>query len=252
MALSTLRLEDISLFNYIKYEVLGYSFIEQLSDVALTLDTDLDLYVPDYSGYSPAPNSVGRGWVPFDEADGGTDVSSEQTSRVSVTGATTYNVNYALGGIQTAETPTAASFYWNYVSVIDGWPDGENPPEVPIVAVDVSGSTRKGYQIGPGYQSSRKASVHVFATNSAERDDLVDTIHNSLYNRLISVVDYSEGDYLDYDGFYNSSFSRTTMSGISNILFDDVSVKYLSFPSDWGDLNRYRATFSFIMTTYIE
>jgi hypothetical protein len=252
MPLSTLRLEDISLFNYIKYEVLGYSFIEQLSDVALSYDTDLALFIPTYTSYDPAPNSVGRGWVPFDEVSGSTDLSSEQTTRVSVTGASTYEVNYTLGGIQTAETPTAASFYWNYVSVIDGWPDGNNPPALPIVAIDVSGSAREGFQIGPGYMSSRKAAIHVFASNSAERDDLVDTIQNSLYNNLISVVDYSEGDYLDYDGFFNSSFSRTTVSGVSDVHFDNISVKYLSFSSDWSDLNRYRATFNFTMTTYVQ
>jgi len=250
MTLSRLRIEDISLFNFIKYNVLGYSFIEQLSSVSVSYNSSLDLYVPDYTDYIPSPGGSGRGWVPFDELAGAIDTTIEQTARVSVVGASSYRVNYLLGGIESAETPTSVSFYWNYVSVIDGWP-GVTPPTTPIVAIDIQGSKRAGFQLGSGFLQKRDVYIHIFATNSAERYDITEVIFNALYNKSIKLLDYSAGDYLDYDGFYNSSFTSTAVTGTSNLYFEDVSSRNVDFPGDWSDVNKYRSVISFTMFSYV-
>lgn len=250
MTLSRLRIEGISLFNYIKYSVLGYSFIEHLTSIPVSYDSTLDLYVPDYADYEPSPVSVGRGWVPFDELGGSIDTTTEQTTRVSVSGATTYRVNYVIGGIESDETPTSVSFYWDYVSVVSGWP-GVSPPPVPVVAVDIHGATRNGFQLGSGFMQKRAVSLHIFASNSAERDDITDTLFAALFNKSISLIDYSDGDYLDYDGFYNSSFGNNPVSGTSNLYFDDVSYRYVDFPGDWSDINKYRSVIKFTMFSYV-
>lgn len=251
MTLSKARLEAISLYNYLKYEVLGYSFIEQLSSQALTYDSDLGLYTPSVDGLTPAPNSVGRGWVPFDEVSGSIDVTAEQTSRVSVVGASTYSVNYALGGIENPDTvPTSVSYYWNYVAVVDGWP-GSDPPELPIVAIDFSGYGKSGFQLGGGNKTMRSVDIHVFANDSAERSDITEAVYDSLFDRTLSITDYSLGDYLDYDGLYDSSFVKSSLSGVSTMYFDSVSVRNINMPNDWSNLNKFRSVISTTLVYYV-
>lgn len=250
MGFSQLRLEDINLFNYIKYEVLGFSFIERLENQPLVYNTQLGMYLPSYSGLEPSPVSNGRGWVLFDEISGSVDVSQEQVSRVSVVGASSYDVNYLLGGIKNPNTiPTSVSYYWNYVSVIDGWP-GTTPPPLPIVSVDMTGGGRTGYQLGGGYLSNRTVSLHIFATGNGERDDLTETLFSSLYNRSIPMKDYRQGDYLDYDGFYDANFTGTILNS-KRLFFENVSYRVINLPLDWADLNQYRSIITFDMISYM-
>ena len=250
MSLSMIRLEDITLHNYIKYEVLGYDFIEQLANQTLTYDTELALYVPDMGNLEPAPNSLGRGWVPFDEISGTVDVSQEQVSRVSVVGPTSYDVNYGLCGIGSPNTvPSTVSYYWNYISVMKGWP-GTDPPELPIVAIDIVRARKTGFQLGGGNLTTRFVEIHLFATNSSERADISEAIHDALYNKAIPIVDYSAGDYLDYDGLFDSTFSRQQVAGTSALMFDDVALRNINMPNDWSDLNKFRAVISFNMSYY--
>lgn len=246
------RLEDITLYNYLKYEVLGYHFIEHLEDVSLTYNSIYGLYLPDYSDYDPSPASAGRGWVPFDEVGGSIDTTLEQTTRVSVTGASTYTVNYLLGGIKNTNTvPTAASFYWNYVSVVEGWPGGD-PPPLPIVAIDVLGYQQYGWQLGPGHRKARQVSAYIFAHNKAERDDITEVLYDALYNNATKLIDYSEGDYLVPDGTFNSSFTAPSIVGTDRLLFDNVQARVLNITNDWSDLNKFRTSISFTMTSYVD
>jgi len=252
MGLSSLRIEDITLHNYIKHEVAGLNFVEQLSNQSLTYSSTLDLWLPSYTDLIPSPVSVGRGWTVFDETSSYIDTGSEQTSRISVAGASTYDVNYILGGIRNPNTtPTTVTYTWNYVSVIDGWPGGD-PPDIPIVAIDVVGTSRSGFQLGSGHVSSRDVSLHVFAPNNAERDDITEALFDALYNKMITVVDYAQGDYLDSDGFFDSSFTAPTNSAPSTLLFDNVTSRTINSSVDWTDLNRYRSVVSFNMVSYIE
>lgn len=251
MSLSRLRIEDITVYNYIKYEVLAKEFVERLQNQSITYNSSLDMYLPSYDGLEPSPVSRGRGWVLFDEVSGGIDSTQEQTSRVSVTGASTYEVNYILGGIKNPDTqPTAVSYDWNYVSVLDSWP-GTDPPPLPIVAIDMDSGIRSGFQLGGGYKSERGLSIHIFATSNAERDDLTDTIFDNLFNHRIEVTDYSQGDYLDYNGLYDSTFTRPSL-GTAKLYFEDVSYRNINLPGDWSDLNQHRSVISLNVTSYID
>ena len=134
----------------------------------------------------------GRGWVYFDRA--GTDScvvndipTAEQQTRVTVYNengvpidASHYTINYldgaiiAGGGTTTPDgIPTTADFTQYYVSVIDGWP-GTNPPDAPLIAVELGKYTKLPLQLGPGRVASRRCTIHVFATSSGERDDLTE------------------------------------------------------------------------------
>lgn len=251
MSLSRLRIEDISIYNYIKYEILGLHFVEQLQNQTLEYNSSLGMYLPSYEDLEPSPVSKGRGWVLFDEVSDSIDISQEQSNRVVVSGATTYEVNYVLGAIRNPDTtPTSVSYYWNYVSVVDGWP-GTNTPDLPIVAIDIESGSRDGFQLGGGYRSSRGVDIHVFATTNGERDDITDTLFDNLYNRRIPVIDYSQGDYLDHNGFYDNSFAAPQL-GTAHIYFDNVQYRTVNNPSDWSDLNQYRSVISLTAVSFIE
>lgn len=250
MPLSQYRIESINLYNYIKYEVLGLSFIEQYENEPLSYDSSTALYVPAYEDMSPSPISIGRGWTVFDEASGVIDTTAEQTSRVSVVGSSSYEIDYIRGGISSSVTPSAVSFFYNYVSVLDGWP-GTTPPELPIVAIDIVDQKRQGFQLGLGYTSLRGVDLHIFASTAAERDDLSEVLFDALYLKSIPLVDYTTGDYLSPNGKYDSSFSRVFLTKTPKMYFDSVVNKNVSIPTtDWSDLNRNRAIISFDAFVY--
>jgi hypothetical protein len=252
MSIGRLRIEDITVHNYIKYEVLGLYYVEQETDQSLSYDSSLGLYMPSYDGLSPSPISPGRGWVPFDESLGYINTSTEQTGRVSVVGSSSYEVNYLLGGIQSISgVPTSVSYYWNYVSVVDGWP-GTDPPPLPIVAIDIVANRKLPYQLGGGKITERDTEIHIFATSNAERDDLTETIFDAIYLKKIKLIDYSQGDYLEYSGLFSSSFTSSEVSGSSGIYFEDISTRTISSVMDWSDLNKYRSVISCTLMTYVD
>jgi len=250
MPISRSRLEDISVQNYIKFQVLGLEFVESYTNQELLYDSNTGLYRPSVEDLYPNPVSAGRGWVPFDESSSLIDMSSEQVTRVSVSGASTYQVNYVYGGIKDPDTvPSTVSYTYNYVSVVDGWP-GDNMPDLPAVAVDILGQRRTGLQLGPGFISSRATDIHIFATTAAERDDLKELLFDALYNKSISVTDYSSGDYLTADGYYDPTFAPVDVSEGSRIFFEGLSEKNITAFSDWSELNRYRAVISLDIVVY--
>jgi hypothetical protein len=120
------------------------------------------------------------------------------------------------------------------------------------VAIDISGTTRAGFQLGGGFINERSAALHIFASNSAERSDLVEVLYDALYNKSIRIIDYSHGDYLDNDGFYNGSFIAPTVQGVSSLYFDKINSRHINFPSDWSDVNKYRAVINFTMFSYVD
>lgn len=251
MTISRLRLEDISLYNHVKYNILGLHFVERVPGASLSYDSSRNMWLPDYSSIEPSPVSRGRGWVPFDEVGGVVDTTSEQSSRVLVAGATTYDVNYFLGGIKNPNsTPTSVTYSWNYVSVIKGWP-GIDPPPLPLVAIDIDSSSTAPLQLGPGYISNRAAKIHIFASSNAERDDITDILFSSLRGNSTTLIDYSLGDYLDPNGYYDNTFSPTEVPGVSSLYFENVTSRNVNSPGDWADLNKYRSVLSFTLRCYI-
>ena len=214
----------------------------------------------------------GRGWVFFEPVSADNCVinsipNTEQTTRITVyneVGAVIDAVNYtvvysdgaiiASGGTTTPQgVPTTVDFTQYYVSVIDGWP-GIEPPDVPIVAIDMMGFTKNPRQLGGGRITDRRVAVHIFAASGAERDDLTEFIHDAMYNRHIPIVDFRNGEPLNYDGTYNTSYTgnilNTNVNDDALFYFRDLKVEIINGRSDWSDLNRWRSKITFTMRSY--
>lgn len=284
--MTKLRKEDLSLYYYIKEVVLA-DFVELEERVALN-------YMPEISSPTgfvyealtemvPSPTARGRGWLYFDTVSGTESYcdrglsTREQSHRVIVYDAlgsgiddNAYMVDYIDGRIITSGTvsPVEVDYYWNYVSVVDEWAAIE-AADPPVVVIDVQGTDKAGFQLGPGSKDTRKVEIHVFASNTAERNDLVETIYNGLYLMSIPLYDFPHGSVLDYDGtFYNRKynmnkdtnlFDRSVMDGVSMIQFENVTARHVNLPLVMSrgrnevllsDLNAYRSKISFDMISY--
>jgi hypothetical protein len=248
-----LRIYTTSIINYIKYEVLPARFLEVVYDEPLVYNADLDAYVIQPEG-TPSPNDSGRGWFPFDEATDGDrvviDTSAEQVTRINVSGAAVYTVDYTNARIKSPNTvPTAVDYYWNYVSVIEGWP-GSDPPNLPLVSVDVQTKQGFGFQLGGGSKDILVGSIHIFATSEAEKADITDAIHNAIETRTLPISNWHEGGYIKFDGTFNSTYTPTTISGVSNGYFTNV-VSRLDGPRiEWSEINRHRSRITFEFEVY--
>jgi hypothetical protein len=247
-----LRIYDASIVNYLKYQVLPLNFTEYIQDEPLVFSAELNGYVA-VTAMEPSPTSRGRGWALFDEqiVNGRTvvDVTSEQSAQVTVTGASSYTIDYPGGRILSPDSPpSTVSYSWYYVSLVEGWP-GIDPPPLPCVAVDIDQTTKTGYQLGGGSKDIIKGTVYVFASNETEKKEITDVIYQSLYSRTLPVRNWHEGSYLDFNGTY-TGFSPTTVSGLSTGAFVDVKANLAGPRFDWSEINRHRAQVDFTFEVY--
>jgi len=311
--MNNLRREDLSLYQYIKDTALRpfvekeeQAQLELMANISCT-----GTYVYEtITDTLPNPIDRGRGWVYFDctniDTNGdciysvnscvpefitisGTDAQGnvcygtpEQSNRVVVYDSNLveitdvpYVVDYIDGRIifPTGDVvPAYVDYYWNYVSVVDEWAAVE-AADPPVVVIDMSQTDKTGYQLGGGKKVTRKVDIHVFAGNTAERNDIVETIHDSLYLKSAPVYKFLTGDVLDYDGtFYGrksvsskltSLFNRTTLNDTKELhggmTFNKVSSKHVNLPLVMSlnrnevmlsDLNAYRSRVSFEVETY--
>lgn len=282
-----LRKEDTSLYLFLKDIVLR-DFVEFQEKDTLTYSTAMSTATS--SVYSietylePNPFERGRGILYFDDLEGQPLVSSttfsgtkEQITRVtlydealSVISPNDYVVDYVDGRIITSPNivPSYIDYYWNYVSIVDEWGavTAANPP---VVVIDMNTTTKKGFQLGGGRYTERKVSLIIFASSTAERNDLAEVIHDGLYLKSCAYYDFPEGTVLDFDGTFkgrrenanrdDNLFLRTTVSGVSNLQFENVLTKHVSLPIVMtkgndevalSDLNAYRSKITFDVVTY--
>jgi hypothetical protein len=191
-----------------------------------------------------------------------------------------YIVDYIDGRIITSRAliaPAYVDFDWNYVSVVDEWAAVE-AADPPVVVIDLSGTDKMGYQLGGGKKAVRKVDIHIFATDPAERNDIVETLYDGLYNRSCPLYELATGGVLDYDGtFFGAKdrnwdddlsarenkltylFDRGTVDHISSLYFDAVVARHINLPLIMtrgrdevmlSDLNAYRSKVSFDMFSY--
>jgi len=282
-----LRKEDISLNLYIK-DVVLQDFIEKQEAETLVLSDELSTsttHVYDIqTSEEPNPFDIGRGIVYFDE---GFDIclvdtatisgTPEQANRVvvydnlgNIIPDTEYMVDYVDGRIITSPSlnPYYIDYYWNYISVVDEWPV-DTASSVPIIVVDIQKTKKKGYQLGAGKFVNRKVNLHIFASSKAERNDLVEVLYNALYLKSCALYDLEKGTVLDSNGIFygrNSNtnkstnlFSRATVSGTSNLMFEEVESKNINLPLAmarnidnvmFSNLNANRARIIFDMVSY--
>jgi len=184
-----------------------------------------------------------------------------------------YMVDYIDGRIVLAGTsswtPTHITYAWHYISLVDEWAavEAANPP---VVVIDMHGTDKAGYQLGGGKMQTRKVDLHVFATNPAERNDIVEELVDSLFNKSAPLYDFPLGTMLEYDGTWygrtknpnklTSLFNRQHASHvIGNMEFLNVTSRHVSLPLVMtrdrnevmlSDLNAYRSKVSFDLVTY--
>ena len=286
--MTLLRKEDLSLYYYLK-DIILCDFIEQEYNVPLTymelMSTSNSYVFEAQSTALPNPVANGRGWVYFDTASGtlctGGFDTIEQSNRVVVYNAdgeiipeNEYMVDYIDGRVITSGTtssglPAAIDYFWNYVSVVDEWSAVE-AADAPVLVVDINATDKEGYQLGPGKKVTRKVDIHIFASDPAERNDLVDKLFDGFYLKSFPLYDFPEGGVLDYDGtFYgrrenmnkvSTPFNRSTVSNIiGNMEFNKVTSRHVNLPLIMNrgtdqvmlsDLNAYRSRVSFEITYY--
>ena len=270
---SLVRMEDMSLQHWIKETLLPLQWVERVVNVPLNYNGDKSRFEAEIT-WLPNFLDEGRGWVYF-EPYGSTDLcsvvnsvpSDEQTTRVTVyngSGAVIdssyYTINYldgaiiASGGTSTPDgVPTTVDFYQYYVSVIDGWP-GTNPPDSPLIAIEMGAYNKGPYQLGPGRIAKRNVTIHIHATSSSERDDLTEFLYDALYNRHLAVLDYRQGEPLNYDGTYNNAWTGDLLQLDTNddalFHFRNVRAEPISFREEWSDLNMWRSKITFVAESY--
>jgi len=282
-----LRKEDASVYLYLKDLVLA-DFIEYqdkdelIYSDRLSTDTlsvyDIDTYL------EPTPLDRGRGLTYFDDLTGEPLVctptisgSHEQSNRVTVYDMSLnviddndYIIDYLDGRIScdSSVSPKYIDYYWHYVSLVDEW-SAVTASDPPVVVIDMNATEKKGFQLGGGKLTERKVSLIIFASSTAERNDLAEVLHDGLYNKSCPYYDFPEGTVLDFDGTFrgrryttdkaDNIFLRTTVSGVSNLRFENVVTKHVSLPIIMSkgkdevalsDLNAYRSKITFNLISY--
>jgi hypothetical protein len=202
----------------------------------------------------PSPTSLGRGWRYLDDPH---DTTEQQNSVIvydqngSIINNSNYMIDYVDGRVimpNNTITPSTVTYNWNYIAVVDEWSAVESS-EVPVVVVDISGFTKEGFQLGAGKRVPRRTSVHVFAIDTAERDDIMETIYDGLYLKCCANQSFPKGTMIDWDGTFNQDYEYVTISGSSELKFEDVEARSIFVPlmtipnremTMLSDLNRYR------------
>ncbi len=115
----------------------------------------------------------------------------------------------AYSGLQVAAP--VVSYSYNVVNVIDGYPtwDFFETAQLPLVAVDFIGFSRSPQQLGGGYWTNRIFNLEVFGNQEAERDQIVQVLHEALMYRF-PVLDLTQNQPLDDFNNINLTYNRTT------------------------------------------
>jgi hypothetical protein len=284
-----LRKEDLSLYLYIK-DVILKPFMEFVDTDTLTYLPEISfgdsrVYQIDATDILPSPFEAGRGLVYFDEDFDDCLVTCttcsgnpEQSARVIVYDQngvvipdSEYMIDYIDGRIiteSTLQTPTTIDYHWNYIAVIDEWLNVEAAFS-PVVVVDIKGTDKKGYQLGGGKHVFRHVDLHIFASSTAERKDIMECLYEGLYLNSTALLQFPQGSVLDFDGtFYGrrenpnkdeTLFSRDKIPHVSNLMFENVTARNIRLPSladraiesnFLSVLNAHRAKVSFDMVSY--
>jgi hypothetical protein len=308
--MKSLRKEDLSLYYYLKHVALfEFIELEEFAplrelDIEDFCGTDFKVYEaltewcesPD--GFTPSPVERGRGWVYLDShtvsgtsqcspyvLTSGTDVKGdnilgipEQSDRINVYDANgvlisdqDYMIDYIDGRVITdgSVTPAYVDYHWYYVSLVDEWAAVE-AADPPVIVIDMHGTDKSGYQLGAGKKQVRKVDLHIFASNPAERNDIVEELIDALFNKTAPLYNFTLGTMLAYDGTWHGRkttmnklitlFNRQAASHvIGNMEFENVTSRHVNLPLVMtrdrnevmlSDLNAYRSKVSFDLVTY--
>ena len=262
--MKALRLEDLSLHYYIKNNALQ-DFIEEEKNIPLSYLDEQSVPGSSYvyearSDMCPSPTSKGRGWVSMSIINGieQTNCVTVYDENYTVISGSNYNLDYIDGRVildNPSIVPATIDYKWHYVSLVDEWLDVQEVSELPICVVGISKFHKEGFQLGGGQHVPRQIDVSIFASNSAERDDITETLYNALYQKSCAYQSFPKGTSLDWDGTWNNNFEYATISGSSNLKFTNVIATTVRVAtatpsmdvSILADINRYRSRISFNM-----
>lgn len=132
-------------------------------------------------------------------------------------------------------TPPTVTYSYNVVSVIDGFPDVDNPQEfqLPLVAVDLMNMSRRPSSLGGGWFVTRTFNLDVFANSDSEADQLVQAMQDGLAYRF-PILNFEVTDYpLNENGDRKSTYTKSTptTSGVRvEARITDLNVKTVRIP----------------------
>jgi hypothetical protein len=263
-----LRKEDLSFHHYLRFNVLN-EYIEEDTAVPLvysaTLSTAGSNVYEAQSTRSPSPTSLGRGWVYMD-AYGDT---TEQTTMVTVYDAssavisgTDYLIDYIDGRIVTSGVvvPAKVTYKYFYVSLVNDWED-VHVADVPVISVLFDDYEKQGFQLGGGQYIPRRCHLQIFASDQAERDDLLEMVFDGLHQKCCPNQNWTHGTIIDWNGTFNEDYTYELVQYRSSLHFENMKGRIIYPPllrmttSDYtmlSDLNRYRARIDFDLYHYKE
>jgi len=263
-----IKSEDLSLHHYVKNYILR-DFVEA-ETVPLQYkpeESSTTSYV--YGAVSstiPSPASRGRGWCYLDNAF---DTTEQQNSVIvydaynAVISGSNYIIDYIDGRVifgNQSIIPASVYYKWHYIAVVDEWPITEIP-DPPVVAIDIASFSKEGFQLGGGKRVPRMVYFHIFANDSAERDDITETLYDGVYLKCCPNQEFNNGTVIDWNGTFNIDYTYTTYSGSSELKFDNVVARSIVLPllaipdrdlSQLSDVNKYRSRVNFEMAHWDE
>jgi hypothetical protein len=260
--------EYSSVFYYLKNTVLLPDFVEKEMNVPMSYDQSTGLYLAQ-SIQDIDPVDKYRGWLYFDELDNKPIKTAEQSTRVKIyrsggsqIPSNEYTINYVLGGVEytgapgITNEPQTATYYWNYVAVVDHWPT-DFMSQVPVVALDILDTTKVGYQFGSGKKNLRMAQFDIFASSAQELRELTEVIYNGFYLKSILCLDYRNSSYghpLNYDGTFNDRYIDIEEHPDYNgcLFFEDTKATRVGLPVALNDFNRFRSRVTTTVASYEE
>lgn len=162
--------------------------------------------------------------------------------------------------------PTTIDYRFHMISLIEGYPNNQEPPELPLITLNPVETDTMGIQIGPGVKFERSYMVDIYANSNLELMNIADCLTQYLYNKRIPTVDFNRtGMPLQHWGEVNNNFisnityqgntyqSYLTLNGGNGNVIHIDTVKRLQFydPRTQGsDLYRHNAKIAFKTTTF--
>jgi hypothetical protein len=262
------RKEDLSLHHFLRFSVLT-EYAETDSSVPLeyvsSASVSGSLVYQAISTKIPSPTSLGRGWVYLDAYG---DVTEQQTMVTvydtfsNVISGTEYMIDYVDGRIITSGTvtPDTVAYKYFYVSLTNDWEDIETAGS-PVISVIFDSYEKEGFQLGGGQLIPRRGHLQIFASNQAERDDLLELLYDGINQKCCPNQNWTHGTVLDWNGTFNENYVYELTEYRSSLHFENVRARIIYPPllrvpsSDYmmlDDLNRYRARIDFDMYHYKE
>ena len=228
--------EDLSLTNYIKNYVLREFIETETAPLTLSKDSSNNSYVyQSVSSMHPLPTSRGRGWCYLDNPF---DTTEQQNSVVvhdrfgAVVDPSNYIVDYLDGRVIFADQsiiPVSVSYRWHYISVLDEW-NILPTSQIPVVVIDISGFKKEGFQFSAGKRVPRDVVFHIFATDTAERDVISESIYDGIYLQSCPNQQFPQGYMIEWDGTWNQHYEYAIPLDASPLKFEKVDASSVTVP----------------------